>query len=214
MSTERAIAMQLRSKPGADGFPSALDWQGASPIVFHSDWRGENPDPNRETQVHLLWNTETLFVQFRARYRTITVFPDADPGGRREQLWERDVAEAFIQPDPAQPRRYKEFEISPNGYWIDLDIDLGTPERKRDLHSGLRREVQIMEAAQVWIADVAIPMKALVTRFNPSKVWRVNFYRVEGPQEPRFYSAWRPTGTAGPDFHLPQAFGELVFVDG
>jgi hypothetical protein len=37
---------------------------------------------------------------------------------------------------------------------------------------------------------------------------------VEGPSEPRFYSAWRPTNTGQPNFHVPEAFGWLVFVEG
>jgi len=44
-------------------------------------------------------------------------------------------------------------------------------------------------------------------------VWRVNFFRVEGATEPRFYSAWRPTNTPKPNFHVPEAFGALVFTD-
>jgi len=30
----------------------------------------------------------------------------------------------FVQSDPSQPRKYQEFEVAPNGNWIDLDIDL------------------------------------------------------------------------------------------
>ena len=60
-----------------------------------------------------------------AKYRDITVFTDAKPDGRRDQLWDRDVAEVFLQPDPSQLRHYKEFEVSPNGFWIDLDIGAG-----------------------------------------------------------------------------------------
>jgi alpha-galactosidase len=40
----------------------------------------------------------------------------------------------------------------------------------------------------------------------------VNFYRVEGPQEPRAYLAWRPTKTPQPNFHVPSAFGKLRFA--
>jgi len=29
--------------------------------------------------------------------------------------------------------------------------------------------------------------------------------------EPRFYSAWSPTMTPTPNFHVPEAFGHLVF---
>ena len=212
MMPECAVAAPLRSKPGRGPFPAAADWESASPVVVHTDWRGEHADPGRETQARLLWTTGNLYVHFQARYREITVFADAQPTGRRDRLWDRDVAEVFLQPEPAGPCRYKEFEISPNGYWIDLDIDLDTPERKRDLHSGLRRRAEIGMKEKIWTAELVIPMKALVTNFDPGKPWRANFFRVEGPQEPRFYSAWRPTLTPQPDFHVPQAFGKLVFA--
>jgi len=158
----------------------------------------------------LLWIPETLFLRFRARYRTITVFADAEANGRRDQLWDRDVAEAFLQPNRSNPRRYKEFEVSPNGLWIDLDI---APGEKHDLKSRLKRRVVLNEAQKIWTAELAIPMECLVAKFEPTAAWRVNFYRAEGAEEPRFYSAWKPTGTKVPNFHVPEAFGELVFIN-
>ena len=204
-----AVAMRVQEMLDADRLPTPLSWELAAPLRFEADWQGRNADPGRETEARLLWNPESLFLRFRAKYRVITVFPDAEPNGRRDQLWDRDVAEVFLQPDPSVPARYKEFEVSPNGFWIDLDI---APGEKRDLKSGLRRRVVLSEANKVWVAELAIPMKCLVDRFDPTAAWRVNFYRVEGAEEPRFYSAWRPTMTAMPNFHAPEAFGELVFA--
>lgn len=179
------------------------------PLRFNADWQGKNADPEKETEVRLLWTPEALFVRFHARFRTITVFPDAEPNGRRDHLWDRDVAEVFLQPDPSQLRHYKEFEVSPNGYWIDLDIG---PGEKHDLKSGLRRRVTLDEAGRTWAAELALPMNCLVGRFDPTAIWRVNFYRIEGAAEARFYSAWQPTRTPAPNFHVPEAFGELVFA--
>ncbi len=209
MNKEDAIAREWAGGLDDAGFPPREAWESATPISFCADWKGKNPDPQRETEVRLLWSRENLFLRFRARYRVMTVFADAEPNGRRDLLWERDVAEAFLQPDPAQSRHYKEFEVSPNGYWIDLDI---APEGKSDLRSGLKRRVVLDESKKIWTAELTSPMKALVERFDPDAVWRVNFYRVEGPEEPRFYSAWRPTGTERPNFHVPEAFGRLVFA--
>lgn len=207
-SQGKALAVQMGEQCDVEGFPAPSSWEHAAPLRFNADWQGKNADPERETEVRLLWTQETLFLRFRARYRTITVFPEAEPSGRRDQLWDRDVAEVFLQPDHSNLRRYKEFEISPNGFWIDLDIG---PGEKRDLKSGLRRRAIRHEAQKIWVTELAIPMKCLVSRFDPADAWRVNFYRVEGAQEPRFYSAWRPTGTQVPNFHVPEAFGELVF---
>jgi alpha-galactosidase len=210
ISRERiATAIRMTEPLEAEGFPTLPSWEAASPLRFDSDWQGKNADRERDTEVRLLWTPESLYLRFRARYRVITVFPDAEPNGRRDQLWDRDVAEVFLQPDPSQLRRYKEFEVSPNGFWIDLDI---APGEKHDLKSGLRRRVVMNRAAKTWVAELALPMKCLAERFDPSATWRVNFYRVEGAAEPRFYSAWQPTRTPEPNFHVPEAFGELIFV--
>jgi len=207
----KAVAVRMTERCDAEGFPLPASWERALPLRFNTDWQGKNADPERETEVRLLWTPEILFLRFRAKYRAITVFPDSEPNGRRDQLWDRDVAEAFLQPDRSNLRRYKEFEVSPNGFWIDLDIASG---EKHDLKSGLKRRVILDKARKSWTAELAIPMKCLISRFDPAVVWRVNFYRVEGAKEPRFYSAWQPTGTAVPNFHVPEAFGELVFVNG
>lgn len=205
----KAVAIRLAEPCGIEGFPAPASWERTAPLRFSADWQGQNADPERETEVRLLWTPEILFLRFRARYRTITIFADAEANGRRDQLWDRDVAEAFLQPDRSHLRRYKEFEVSPNGLWIDLDIAAG---EKHDLKSGLKRRVDLNEAQKIWTAELAIPMKCLVAKFDPAAAWRVNFYRVEGAEEPRFYSAWKPTGTEVPNFHVPEAFGELVFA--
>jgi len=206
----RAAAVKLTEPCDAEGFPTPSSWDKAKLLRFDADWQGKNADPERETEVRLLWTSQILFVRFRAKYRTITVFPDAEPSGRRDQLWDRDVAEVFLQPDPSNLRRYKEFEVSPNGQWIDLDI---APGEKHDLKSGMTRRVVLHEGAKEWVAELAIPMRCLVKKFDSAKTWRVNFYRVEGASEPRFYSAWQSTGTEVPNFHVPEVFGELVFAE-
>lgn len=203
-----ATAVRIHGRLDAERFPPETAWDTKRAIQFCHDWQGKNADPKRETQVHLLWTTEFLFVKFAARYRTITVFEDSEPNGRRDHLWDRDVAEVFLQPSGEEPRKYKEIEVSPNGQWIDLDI---APGEKRDLQSGLRRRVSVDERRKIWTAELVLPMKSLAHAFDPASTWRVNFFRVEGASEPRFYSAWRPTGTAVPNFHVPECFGELTF---
>jgi len=207
---DTAFAVRLASPLLAEGFPREQAWETAPPIRFNADWQGKNADPQRATEVRLLWTPDFLFLKFEARYRTVTVFGHAEPSGRRDQLWDRDVCEAFLQPAGATGRNYKEFEIAPNGFWIDLDIVNG---EKQDLKSGLRRRMAINEDTKTWSAVLGLPMPSLVPGFDRRALWRANFYRVEGEREPRFYSAWRPTRTPQPNFHEPDAFGALVFTD-
>jgi alpha-galactosidase len=190
------------------------------PIRFATHWRGQNPDPALATEVRALWSPSTLYFRFTCCYREIFVFDDSEANGRRDQLWERDVVEAFLQPPdlhaksekPVSNSRYrafyKEFELAPNGMWIDLNI---SPSGLANLKSGLTRSVHMNEATKTWNAELAIPMRALTTNFDPNAEWRANFFRVEGRVEPRNYMAWQATHTPQPDFHVPESFGRLKF---
>jgi hypothetical protein len=209
MTNETATAVRFKGAIDAEGFPVDSAWAIAAPVRFSTDWQGLNADPERETEVRLLWTPDTLYLRFDARYRALTVFPDSDSNGRRDYLWDRDVCETFLQPDPSQLRRYKEIEVAPNGFWIDLDIGAGP---RRDLQSGMRRRVDVDSTAKKWRAVLALPMKGLTEAFDPAAVWRVNFFRVEGPSEPRFYSSWQATRTSQPNFHVPEVFGQLIFA--
>jgi alpha-galactosidase len=155
----------------------------------------------------LLWSPRALFIRFRCRFRNIYAFEYS--GGRRDELWLRDVAEIFIQPDVNSPGHYQEFEIAPSGEWLDLDI---LDKRKSCLLCDLKTRVDRSSATGIWIAEMAIPMHCLTTGFHPDQVWRLNLFRIEGEEPNRFYSAWRPTGTPEPNFHVPAHFGELYFT--
>jgi alpha-galactosidase len=169
-----AYALRLKESVGPDEFPVAGWWEKAPAIRFERDWRGAQSDPQRATEVRLLWNEQTLYLLFVAHYARV----------------------------------YKELEVSPNGFWIDLNIAHGT---KEEMRSGLRRRVIQEPAEQTWTAELAVPMGSLTPEFDPKQSWRANFFRVEGKIEPRFYSAWSPTLTPKPNFHVPEAFGHLVF---
>jgi alpha-galactosidase len=207
-NTPTAIAVKLTEEINAEGFPPQPAWQKAPSFRFDQDWRGENSDAQRATEFRLLWTPATLFVRFHCHYRNIFVFPDARTDGWRYELWDRDVAETFLQPDSSDPLVYREFEVSPNGYWIDLAVSHGKIE---ELRSGMHRRVALDEKTMTWTAEMAIPMKCLTAQFDPKSTWKVNFYRIEGETEPRFYSAWSPTYSPKPNFHVPSAFGTLVF---
>ena len=186
----------------------APEWENAPCVSFSADWRGEHSNADLQTTVRVLWSQHDLYLRFECRYHDLFVFSDSDPNHRRDRLWERDVAEAFLQADPSRERYYREFEVSPNGMWIDLDV---FPGGIANLHSGMKSSVALNEKAHTWFAELAIPIKALTAHFDHKSEWRVNFYRVEGRQEPRSYLAWQPTRTPEPNFHVPSAFGKMKF---
>jgi alpha-galactosidase len=207
-TTDTALATRIGGEITLNARHPAAAWPKATPLRFSHDWQGKNLDPERETELRLLWTPKTLYARFVCRYRDLFLFEDSDANGRRDHLWDRDVAELFLQSDPARPNYYKEFEVGPNGLWIDLDI---FPGGRRDLQSGLNHSAWLDTEHRIWTAELAIPMQSLTEAFDPTAEWRANFYRIEGRTEPRFYSAWQPTKTNVPNFHVPGCFGKLRF---
>ena len=236
--TTEVAATRVGREIRLDATHPAREWQSAEAVYFDTDWQGKNADPDFATEVRLLWSADRLYLQFVCHYREMFVFDNSDPSGRRDYLWERDVAEVFLQPPEsiaasgcakstgeraraskiayvnveddfdAPYASYKEFEIAPNGMWIDLDI---VASGRGDLRSGLTRSVHVDEKQKVWTAEIAIAIKALTAEFDPKEPWRANFYRIEGKTEPRKYMAWQPTMAPQPNFHVPERFGIMRF---
>jgi alpha-galactosidase len=202
----QVIALELETPLDKEGLPTPSAWEKAQPAVYCADWRGKNPKPQLETQARILWSHEHVFVQFLCRYRELYVYSESNC--RRDELWDRDVAEIFIRPPEDKLRHYREFEISPNGNWLDLDIDHG---EKRILFCDIKSRATVDADIRVWIAEMAIPFSCLTTAFDPGDVWKLNLFRIEGRKPNRFYSAWQPTDTPKANFHVPEVFGELHF---
>jgi hypothetical protein len=79
------------------------------------------------------------------------------------RLWDWDVAEVFIGADFQNIRRYKEFEISPQGEWVDPDIDLAKPHHEDGWIwiSGFAVAARVDSARKTWYGAVRIPFSAL-----------------------------------------------------
>jgi len=163
--------------------PLPVDFQSivvgtSAPLRFDADWQGKNADPEERRSAATL-APEWLFLRFYVRFRVITIFPDADASGRRDQLWDRDVAEVFLQPDPSQLRRYKEFEVSPMAFGSIWTSRRGKT-RFEEWHAGPR---ELSEAKKTWVAESRC--REMFGRNDSIRaVWKVNFYRVEGAAEP------------------------------
>ena len=204
--TNQIIAGQVRHPLDAQAFPSDDDWSRTQPVIFCANWRAEQVDPQRETEVRMLWSSQSLYLRFEAHYRDIYIYPESNQ--LREKLFLRDVAEVFLQPNNNEGKHYKEFEISPNGDWLDLDI---APTGGLNLMCDVKTKAAISSEKHIWVAELVIPMKCLTRNFDRNTDWRLNLFRIEGKEHDRFYSAWRPTRTERPDFHVPEVFGTLKF---
>ena len=104
----------------------------------------------------------------------------------------------------------REFEVSPQGEWIDLDIDLANPHHEDGWvwNSGFAVAARIDLAKKIWYGVMGIPFAALDDRSSAAgKTFRINLFRSQGPPPNRIHVLWRPT--MSDTFHVPEHFGLL-----
>jgi len=188
-------------------------WSAADVLPIDKAWSGELANRGRCTAVRLLWSSTALFVRFDA-HQAEPLYVNEHPqvAAKTMQLWEHDVCELFLASDPDDPRRYAEFEIAPTGEWLDLMVDW-TKDEPRDWEyiSGMEPFAKI-EPGTVVMA-MKIPWTAFGKKPEAGDVWLGNLFRQVGSGETRGYLAWSPTMTPEAQFHVPEKFGEFIFVD-
>jgi len=192
--------------------PNAAAWKGTAGVLAERDRRGELV-PGHRTEIRSRWTPKSLYLLFICPYEELHLKPQASTSTETNKLWEWDVAEAFIGTDHKDIKKYKEFQVSPQGEWVDLAIDRGAqpPAHDASWNSGYEVKARLDRDARVWYGEMRIPLEALDVRAPKAGLeMRANFYRIQGPP-PRKYINWQPVNAES--YHTPEAFGRLRLQD-
>ena len=202
-STFAAVDLRLDTNPNSE------IWTKAPRVSVDRDYLG-NRIPGLPTQFRSRWSKDHLYLLAICPYDELNLKPTPDISAETPRLWNWDVAEAFIGSDADRITRYKEFQVSPQGEWVDLDIDRENPKGQAGAtwNSGMVVAARIDSQAKVWYGVMRIPFSAIDSR-PPEKgrELRAGLYRIAGAGDAKRYYAWRPTGQTS--FHVPQAFGTI-----
>ena len=127
-----------------DGELGKTAWKVANWVEFTHSMSG-NPDyPEQVTRVASLWTEKYIYFAFSCKYDALNVFEGEDTSKERWELWNRDVAEVFLNPQPERQLHYYEFEVAPNNQWIDLEITRGEkPNHDASWNSGFEHATHI-----------------------------------------------------------------------
>jgi Carbohydrate family 9 binding domain-like len=201
------------SDPRLDTNPMSSFWRGSEAIHMELNALGK-AEPKYRTEIRTRWTKQNLYFLFVCPYEELNLKPNPNTSVETNELWNWDVAEAFIGADFENIKRYKEFEISPQGEWVDLDIDL---DRRHDdsgwkWNSSFEVSSRMDKAAHVWYGAMRIPYAAIDSRpAAAGNTLRINLFRCQGPDASRHYIAWRAPMRAS--FHTPERFGILKLVE-
>ncbi len=218
MALQGAGPAQIESRRAAaeatgDTDPNSEFWRGVPGVFIETDALG-NPAPGYRSEVRSRWTAGNLYLLFVCPYEQLNLKPNPSTATETNQLWNWDVAEAFIGHDFQNIRQYKEFELSPQGEWVDLDIDRDHPKEQGGVqwNSGFQVAARIDGGARVWYGFMRIPYASIDPHpAAAGNLLRINFYRAQAAAPERKLLSWRPTGKN--NFHVPEAFGTMKLVE-
>ena len=203
-----------------DGKLDEPAWRQAPAVGdFHFNWWKEGT--KEATVAKLLWDDDNLYVSFYCHDKNIS----ADVVKRHGPVSRDDSVEAFISPNTDKIRNYYGFEINVIGTMLNFiraDWYKGSfntePEgvRYRTSFHGLPVKNDSPDDDH-WILELAIPFSNFAkdaphTPPRDGDTWRLNLNRAGGKTNPQ-YSTWSPVSTERPNFHVPEAFGWVRFVN-
>ncbi len=195
--------------PKADSV--SAEWTGTKGIEATKGFFGESVSLPAATEIRSRWTQKNLYLLFSCPYKELHLKPKPDTSRKTNELWNWDVAEAFIGSDYLKTSHYKEFQVSPQAEFVDLDIDLADQKATKGIEwlSGFTVAAQVDEKHNTWYGEMKIPFASLdVKAPKAGDELRIGLFRIEGSEPHRIYVTWRPTNAN--TFHVPSAFGSLV----
>jgi hypothetical protein len=189
--------------------PASAVWADAPRVIADKNYVSE-PIAGGPTEIRSRWTKEHLYLLYICPYDELNLKPDPNRSAETPRLWNWDVAEAFIGSEAAPITRYREFQVSPQGEWVDLDIDRENPKGQAGgaWNSGFTVAARIDSQAKVWYGVMRIPFSSIEERApEPGRRFRTGLYRIAGAGAAKKYYAWRPTGQTS--VHVPDAFGAI-----
>lgn len=205
----RLQSHRIRRDFRPDGRLSEKEWAAATPFPLEQQTQDGRARPELSTRCRALWSDRFLYVSYECPYTELTDFGRAQPGERIKSpsaLWDKDVVELFVAPDPGQLNHYTEYEWAPNNE--ALDLRLKRPESDFVWSSGMEWKVRVEPRRKLWTCEARIPLTSLsATPPQPGTRWRVNLYRIDRAH--KVFLASNPTLNGS--FHTPERFGWLEF---
>lgn len=205
-----ALCSRAKADIAPDTNPESGFWNGAPHVVLTSDNYG-NPVPGHQTEIRSRWTPDNLYFLFICPYDQLHLRPNPCLAAKTWELWNWDVAEAFIGSERDPVYIYKEFELSPQREWLDLSVDLRQPDQIAD-HSWLSRcevDARIDLTTRTWYGFLRVPYASIEPgAAKKDNRLRINFFRSQGPQPLEL--AWQAPQQAS--FHAPEKFGTLLLA--
>ena len=127
-----------------DGDLTKKAWKRAEWVRFDHDMSGQRAYPDADTQVAACWTGAYVYFAFRCKFTTLNVYEGEDPAKERWELWNRDVAEVFVNPEPARVKHGSPYCARLAGDILGLGFAGSRPCQKTDQNSREHEQLPVV----------------------------------------------------------------------
>ncbi len=186
------------------------------------NYMGKVPEFKPEAQVKMMYDKDNIYLIFRVKDRNVRCITNTING----PVWQDSAVEFFFSPDADLPLLYFNLETNCGGTPL-LHYNVVPRKESKRLSEEEIRQIEIAHSLPeltdpeikepvTWTLEYKIPLSLLekyskVTRPVKGVEWKANFYKIAENSSNPHYITWSEIDKPKPDFHVPQAFGKLVF---
>jgi hypothetical protein len=222
-ASERKKVLATKVKNGSIKIDGKLDEKAWAEAPTTSEFvrTMDGAPAEQKTTAKLLWDDKFLYVAFINEDKDVWATLDKHD----DKLWTQEADEMFIDAD-GDGKTYVELQVNPKGATFDSYLPTYR-QNTNDWESGMKAGVKVDgtlnkrdDTDKQWVAELAIPLTAAMGKEKemknvppkPGTVWRVNFFRMDQPNNrPQSGTGWSPPLVG--DFHALDKFGEIIFAD-
>ena len=207
-------------------------WKKVKSIAITNYIREEvdNPIFRPEVQAKMVYDKDNLYVIFRVKDKYVKSITDRNNG----PVYKDSAVEFFFCSDVENPRLYFNIETNCGGFVLfhhNNPIDRSQNKRLTDEDIAQLEIAHSMPAIVdpeitdevTWTIEYKVPFD-LLRKYSPITTpakgveWRANFYKIaEITSSPHHITwskidpFWAANNYSRPNFHIPEAFGRLIF---
>ena len=199
-------------------------WHSVEPLNI-ALFMGAKPDHLPKTQAKVLYDQEHIYIIFRVEDRYVRAIETQ----RHGKVWEDSCVEFFLTPGSDISNGYFNVETNCIGTILlhyqprpDENIRPLKPAEcnRLEIATSIPKKVIDPEIAGplTWTLEYCVPIEIFgeyrqVIRPAPGVKWRANFYKCAETVSHPHWLTWSLVENDVPNFHLPEYFGTLEFVD-
>jgi len=187
-----------------------------------SNYMGPLPEFKPEAEVKMVYDKDNIYLIFKVKDRNVRCITNKING----PVWQDSAVEFFFSPDMDSPLLYFNLETNCGGTPL-LHYNVIPRKESKRLSEDEIKQVEIAHSLPeiidpeikelvTWTLEYKIPLSLLekyskISRPAKGIVWKANFYKIAENSSNPHYITWSKIDKPKPDFHVPQAFGLLIF---